>query len=114
VLALTAIISTYFTFKAIHPFRASPKAPQLYHSNLFFGHVAEHADPEAFKACLMKTDAEGRTYDLAAQAYILAKGLNGKFSNLDVAVMLITKWQMPTFGILLAIKIISSIIELAK
>lgn len=112
VLGALSVFSLFFTFKAIHPFRGSYKAPNKYHSNLFFDHVKEHADPMAYVDCLKKTTNEECTHDLAAQAHSLAKGLHSKFNNFDLSVKAILYGQLPAFAVMLLVKSYLAVISL--
>lgn len=107
-----SVFSLFHTFKAIHPFRKSHKAPNDYHSNLFFDHVAEHADYSAYIACLKKTTNEGCTRDLAAQAHALAMGLHKKFNAFDWSIRAILYGQLPVFAIMLLLKSFLAILGL--
>lgn len=99
-LATGCLVSTWLTFRVVNPFLSSPKHPGIYHSTVFFGHVAEHDSPENFITCLNQSNAESRTEDLAHQAHALAVGLNGKFSNLRKAIAWIMAVEIPALLIL--------------
>ena len=103
ILALGSLLSTLLTFYVVSPFLKSPKSAGLYHSTIFFGHVAEHKTPEEFIKVLEKTDLQARVEDLAKQAHIIAKGLNFKFENLKHAIWCIIFIQFPSLIILLSV-----------
>ena len=93
-----ALASLWYTFKAINPFLASPKRPNEYHSNVYFGDAAEHAAPDKYLEAVAKWDEAGLQKDLAFQAHTLAQGLTGKFAALKNAIWAVLFVQLPALA----------------
>jgi len=102
VAALASLASLFFTFHAVNPFLKSPKDPRVYHSAVFFGHVAEHDDPEKYLSHVMDLDEEKAVKDLAYQAHVLAMGTVGKFGWIKWAIVAILI-EIPVFALLVVI-----------
>ena len=94
VATLAALGSMAAAFMAVAPYLGSPKAPGKYHSILFFQHVAEHAAGIDYLTAVRNHDVTSFEGELAEQARSLAVGLNSKFAQLRVSVLLVL------FGIL--------------
>jgi len=102
VTALASLASLFLTFQAVNPFLKSPKDPRVYHSAVFFGHVAEHDDPEKYLSHVKELDEEKAVKDLAYQAHVLAKGTVGKFGWIKWAMGAILI-EIPIFALLVVI-----------
>ena len=85
---------------AVKPFLDSPERPGLYHSVLFFGHVARDLDASDYRARIAQLDEQVLLEDLGAQAHALAKGANRKYQRLGQATRLITGAAVVMFAAL--------------
>jgi hypothetical protein len=94
-----ALASLYLTFQAINPFLTSPKRPNEYHSNLYFGDVSEHADPDKYLQAVGRWDEAGLQKDLAFQAHTLAGGLTAKFAAIRKAIWAVVYVQLPALAL---------------
>ena len=99
--AVSAVISLGSAFVAVKPYIGSPKAPNKYHSLLFFEHIAEHRTGEEYHEALLRASPESITSDLALQAHALAIGLRSKSKAMTVSVIvLVFGCIVPAFFIL--------------
>lgn len=110
--ALASLYSLWRVFKVVHPFLDSSKKPGQYHSDIFFGHVAEHGCAEDYLRHVAKADEATTTHDLGAQAHALACGLRQKFNDMRLAVGAILYVQLPALGVLLMIKFVTLVMDL--
>lgn len=94
-----ALASLYLTFQAINPFLSSPKRPNEYHSNVFFGDVSEHGDPEKYAQAVGRWDDAALQKDLAFQAHTLAGSLSAKFVAIKNAIRAVVYVQLPALAL---------------
>lgn len=106
VAAIASVVSLWFTFRALGPFLDSHKAPGRYHSSLFFGHVAEHASGDDYRACFTDVSADSLVVDLCNQAHALARGARDKFRDMRLALQFIAFAQLPAMGALILVKLV--------
>lgn len=97
VTSAAALASLYYTFLAIYPYLISPRRPNEYHSNVFFGSICEHATPDKYLDSVADLRETTLRTDLAFQAYVLASGLNEKFAAIRRATQLVVYCLLPTF-----------------
>jgi hypothetical protein len=102
---LASLVSLWFAFRAVAPYLASPKAPQKYHSILFFEHVAEHEGGMDYEKAVRGYDDPAIEAELATQAHALAWGLHAKFHALKVAIRAIMWVQLPAFAAIVLAKL---------
>lgn len=95
---VASVVSLVFTFWAISPFLKSPEPPGGYVSDVFFGSVGRHENPEAYLARVESWSDSAFRKDLAIQAHTLAQGLSAKFYRLKVAISAVMFAQLPMFG----------------
>jgi hypothetical protein len=103
--ALAAIVSLWFTFRALGPFLRSPKAPGRYHSALFFEHVSEHASSDDYLTVMTEMSATELISDLSHQAHALAVGASSKFRDLRRALRSVAFVELPSLALLIVMKL---------
>lgn len=106
--AISSIVSIAFTFKVLSPYLKSHIEPTRYLSNVFFGHVCQHAEPKNYIENMSKLDSLTAHDDLCKQAHSLAQGINGKFINIKHAISAILFLIIPALLGLIVMKIIIS------
>jgi len=109
--ALASLVSLFFTFRAVNPFLKSPKDPGIYHSAVFFGHVAEYDDAEKYLAKVKELDDEKAVRDLAYQAHVLAKGTVAKFAWIKRGMGAILFMEIPILALLVILAVIVLIVR---
>lgn len=106
VATLASLLSLWFAFKTVAPYLGSPKAPQKYHSILFFEHVAEHESGQDYVDVVRGYDQGAIELELATQAHALARGLQGKFHTSSLAIGAILFVQLPALAAIFLVKLI--------
>jgi hypothetical protein len=106
VASIAAVVSLWFTFRALGPFLESHKAPGRYHSAFFFEHVAEHAHGADYRVAFEALNRDSLLADLCHQAHALACGASAKFKDMRRALRCIAFVQLPAMGALIALKLI--------
>ena len=104
-LLAASFFSLIFTFRAAYPFLFSPKKPQLYHSLIFFGHIAEHPSPDDLVG-LWNTDVQLRR-DLLFQIHTISKAALMKSTLTRAAIGLILFLQVPLIAIVALVRVVS-------
>ena len=105
-IALSSLISLFFSFSVIKPYTKSHYNPKDYFSNIFFGHICQHANPVDYIECVKKLDDSIIIEDLSKQAHILSQGLNRKYRYTRIATLIIIYIQLELILLLLIVKII--------
>jgi hypothetical protein len=108
--AIASLVSLIATFFVISPFLkssggADPKVQEPYSSTVFFAHVAGLSSATHLLEQIKSSSDEVIYQDLSIQAYSLAQGLNGKFEKFKIIFYWILFVQLPTFGIVISIKL---------
>lgn len=99
--SIAATVSMWFGLNAIAPIFTSSKEPTKYHSLIFFDHVSEFNNPDAYRDAVNAVTPEALTDDLAKQAHALAGIAKTKFRRLMWSVRCIVFAELP--GIILMI-----------
>lgn len=84
IFGLCSVLSTVLTIIAINPFLVSGNKDSKRRSLIFFGSVSEYQRENYLKAFLDQ-DEDRMTDDTINQAWLLAKGLTGKYQRLKIA-----------------------------
>ena len=111
VCAVASVVSLWFGLNAIVPVLNSPKEPNKYHSLVFFGHVAEFSNPEAYAEAVRAGTTASAADDLAKQAHALAKIAAKKFWQLTWAARLIVFVQLPAFFLMILTVVIVTLLK---
>lgn len=106
--AATALVSLWFALQAVVPVLNSAKEPTRYHSLVFFGHVAEHAQPDHYVEAVTAAGRDAVADDLAKQAHALAGIACSKFWWLTWATRLVVFVQLPAFLAMIATLLVSA------
>ena len=87
---LLSLLAMFFILKSVYPFILSGNSSSDgYHSHIFFNSVAEFKTPEKFRQSFIKQDDLLVEQDMTNQAFYLAKGLQTKYKNLEIAMKII-------------------------
>jgi hypothetical protein len=97
VAAGAALAAIWFALQAVVPVLKSAKEPNRYHSMVFFGHVAEHSQPDLYLELVRSATPGAVADDLAKQAHALAQITCGKFRWLTWATRMVVFVQLPAF-----------------
>lgn len=85
-----SIVTAFFVIRAVYPFlNSSNSSKEKYHSHIFFNSVSEFKDGNEYFDSLSNHTDEQFNSDLANQAYLLAKGCQKKYKNIQLAMIFI-------------------------
>lgn len=108
IIAVSSLLSIFFTFKVISPYLKSPHEPTKYLSNIFFGHVSLHENPNNYHDIVKKMTEEQALEDLSKQTYILARGIHDKYHDIKYSAFIILFSIIPSIFGLIIMRIVVS------
>ena len=111
IIAVSSLVSLWFGLNTVVPVLNSPKEPKVYHSLVFFGHVAEFTTPSEYSKATCAATEINLVEDLAMQAHTLAKIAMHKFSLLQWATRLIVFVQLPSFLMMLGMLLVVAFVK---
>lgn len=109
IISVAAVVSLFLTLFVINPFLKSPRRPKDYHSNIFFGHVAEYNFAKDYLASIQNQGSEDIVKDLSYQTHIVAQGIDRKFKCMKHAFYPVLFVIIPSIFILILCKILAMI-----
>ena len=83
---ILAIISTVFSLQVIFSYLKSGSRTLKYHSLIFFGSISQ-LDEETYIEEFSKASDEDHLNDILRQVYVLSRGLESKFKNVNRSVV---------------------------
>jgi hypothetical protein len=110
-LAILALISLIFTFRTINPYTKTIRQPGKYHSKIFFGDVSQFESADSYFESINKSETENLIEDLSKQVYIVARGVDGKFTDMKKAIGAVLFFQVPTLVAVLLVNFILKIMD---
>jgi hypothetical protein len=111
-LAIFSIISLVFTFRTINPYTKTCRQPGKYHSKIFFSDVSQFENADSYLESVKSSSQENLFEDLAKQTYVVARGVDGKFTELKKATGAILFFQIPALTLMLLVNLITHIIDI--
>jgi hypothetical protein len=94
-IVICGLAGLWKVFGVVTPFLGRPRKAEAHQSVIFFEEIARFETNAAYHAVATELDGEALAFDLASQAYALAKGLSGKFAALKVAIGIARFVQIP-------------------
>lgn len=86
-LTILSLFAVFLILKSVYPFVLSGNSSREgYHSHIFFNSISEFNNPEKFRESFLKQSDLNVEEDMSIQVFYLAKGLNAKYKNLEIAV----------------------------